>query len=131
MPATTCCTIWPRRRARDAPAVAANPAAPAHANRMLADDDDEDVRAELARKIARLMPGLSQREAAHILALTIETLERLAADQVPRVRAILAEEIKHLDCVPQARRAGAGARRRDHRLRCRSWNIRRCCPMPT
>jgi uncharacterized protein (DUF2336 family) len=81
-------------------AVAANPAAPAHSNRRLADDDCDDVRAELARKIARLMPGLSKREADHIRALTIETLERLASDQVPRIRAILAEEIKHLDCVP-------------------------------
>jgi len=81
-------------------AVAANMAAPAHVNRHLADDIEEDVRAELARKIARLMPGLSKREAKHIQDLTIETLERLAADQVPRVRAILAEEIKHLDSVP-------------------------------
>lgn len=81
-------------------AVAANLAAPAQTNRSLADDSDDDVRAELAAKIARLMPGLSAREADHIRRLTIETLERLAADQVPRVRAILAEEIKHLDCVP-------------------------------
>lgn len=81
-------------------AVAANLAAPPHANRHLAEDDDDDVRAELARKIARLMPGLSAREADHIRDLTIETLERLAADQVVRVRAILAEEIKGLDCVP-------------------------------
>jgi len=81
-------------------AVAANSAAPAHTNRYLADDDDDDVRGELARKIARLMPGLSTREAAHIQKLTIETLERLAADQTVRVRAILAEEIKSLDCVP-------------------------------
>ena len=81
-------------------AVAANFAAPAHTNRHLADDDDDDVRGELARKIARLMPGLSTREAEHIQKLTIETLERLAADQAVRVRAILAEEIKNLDCVP-------------------------------
>jgi len=81
-------------------AVAANPAAAAHTNRHLADDADEDVRAELARKIARLMPGLSAREAEHVQRLTVETLERLAADQVPRIRAILADEIKHLDCVP-------------------------------
>ncbi len=81
-------------------AVAANVAAPAQVNRNLADDEEEDVRAELARKIARLMPGLSKREAKHIQDLTIETLERLAADQVPRVRAILAEEIKHLDNIP-------------------------------
>lgn len=81
-------------------AVAANLAAPAHANRHLAEDDDEEVRAELARKIGRLMPGLSAREAEHIEKLTIETLERLAKDQVTRVRSILAEEIKHLDCIP-------------------------------
>jgi len=81
-------------------AVAANLAAPAHTNRYLADDDDDNVRGELARKIARLMPGLSTREAEHIQKLTIETLERLAADQTARVRAILAEEIKSLDCIP-------------------------------
>lgn len=82
-------------------AVAANPAAPAAANRVLADDENEDVRAELAVKIARLMPGLSERESSHIFALTIETLECLARDAAVRVRAILAEEIKNLDCVPR------------------------------
>ena len=81
-------------------AVAANPAAAALTNRYLADDEDEDVRAELARKIARLMPGLSERENARVMALTIETLECLARDATVRVRAILAEEIKYLDCIP-------------------------------
>lgn len=83
-------------------AVAANVNAPAATNRLLAKDDNEDVRAELAVKIARLMPGLSERESAHIFALTIETLECLARDAAARVRAILAEEIKALDCVPRA-----------------------------
>jgi uncharacterized protein (DUF2336 family) len=82
-------------------AVAANPAAPAATNRMLADDVEEDVRAELAVKIARLLPGLSERESGHVFALTIETLECLARDAAVRVRAILAEEIKSLDCVPR------------------------------
>ncbi len=82
-------------------AVAANTAAAAHTNRYLADDEDEDVRAELARKVARLMPGLSERENARVMALTIETLECLARDAAVRVRAILAEEIKLLDCVPK------------------------------
>jgi uncharacterized protein (DUF2336 family) len=59
------------------------------------------VRVELARKIARLMPNLSAEESEHVRALTIETLERLAQDQVARVRAILAEEIKTQDCVPK------------------------------
>lgn len=82
-------------------AVAANMAAPAATNRLLADDEEEDVRAELAHKIARLMPGLSERESSHIVALTIETLECLARDATVRVRAILAEEIKYLDCIPR------------------------------
>jgi uncharacterized protein (DUF2336 family) len=82
-------------------AVAANPAAPAVTNRFLADDDAEDVRAELAVKIGRLMPGLSERESSHIFALTIETLECLARDASVRVRAILAEEIKTLNCIPR------------------------------
>jgi uncharacterized protein (DUF2336 family) len=82
-------------------AVAANPVAPAVSNRVLADDDNEDVRAELAVKIARLMPGLSQRESSHVFALTLETLECLARDAAVRVRAILAEEIKRLDCIPR------------------------------
>jgi uncharacterized protein (DUF2336 family) len=58
------------------------------------------VRAELASKIARLMPGLEAREEAETIALTIQTLECLAQDSSVKVRAILAEEIKHLDCVP-------------------------------
>src|SRR5258708_22551564 len=69
-------------------AVAANMAAAAKTNRYLADDEDEDVRAELAAKIARLMPGLSERESSHVVALTIETLECLARDATMRVRAI-------------------------------------------
>ena len=83
-------------------AVAASTATPAAVNRMLADDAETEVRAELAAKIARLMPGLEEREAAATVALTIETLECLARDSSTKVRAILAEEIKHLDCVPHA-----------------------------
>ena len=82
-------------------AVAANPAAPPHTNHHLSHDNDDDVRAELARKIARLMPNLTAGEGRHIHELTIATLERLARDQVPRVRAILAQEIKTLDCIPK------------------------------
>ena len=82
-------------------AVAANPATPARINRLLADDSDEDVRAELAAKIARLMPGLEARESAETVTLTIATLEVLARDSAVQVRAILADEIKHLDCIPR------------------------------
>ena len=58
------------------------------------------MRAELATKIARLMPGLSREEKTHIVALTLKTLDRLSRDAAVTVRAILAEEIKSLTCVP-------------------------------
>lgn len=82
-------------------AIAANPATPAHANRLLAEDEDDDVRVELARKIGRLLPELTQDQSEKLRNLTVETLECLAQDQLPRVRQMLAEEIKSLDCVPK------------------------------
>jgi uncharacterized protein (DUF2336 family) len=82
-------------------AVAANMATPPAVNRRLAEDEDENVRIELAVKIARLMPGLEAKQNAQMVALTIETLEYLASDSAVRVRAILADEIKHLTNVPK------------------------------
>jgi uncharacterized protein (DUF2336 family) len=81
--------------------VAANPATPPEANRFLVDDVDPEVRAELARKIGRLLPDLLASERDRVCELTLETLQRLATDQLPRVRSILSEEIKRLDCVPK------------------------------
>jgi hypothetical protein len=91
-------------------AIAANSASPPHANRLLADDDDGDVRAELARKIGRLLPNLPPDASEKMRSLTIETIEKLAQDQLTRVRRILAEEIKALDCVPKTHHRQAGAR---------------------
>ena len=82
-------------------ALAGNPATPAHANRILADDQDDDVRVELARKIGRLLPELSKEQSEKLRDLTMQTLECLAQDQLPRVRQMLAEEIKSMDCVPK------------------------------
>jgi len=82
-------------------AIAGNPATPPHANRILAEDTDDDVRVELARKIGRLLPELSNEQSQKLRDLTIETLECLAQDQLPRVRQMLAEEVKSLDCVPK------------------------------
>jgi uncharacterized protein (DUF2336 family) len=81
-------------------AVAANPATPAQANRHLADDPEDDVRVELARKIAQILPNLPKDAGKKMRELTIETIERLARDTLPRVRQVLAEEIKTLDCIP-------------------------------
>jgi uncharacterized protein (DUF2336 family) len=83
-------------------AVAANPSALAETNAYLAHSRDEEVRAELARKIARLLPGLTQEASEEVRQLTLETLQCLADDELPRIRAILAEGIKSLSCVPHA-----------------------------
>lgn len=80
--------------------VAANPSTPQQANKALTDDCDEDVRCELARKIGRLVPGLEADETHRVRDLAIEVMERLARDSLPRVRAILAEEIKSSPHVP-------------------------------
>lgn len=80
--------------------VAANSSTPAKANRLLADDGDEEVRAALARKIARLVPHLKNEESQRVRDLTLETLDRLARDQLPRVRAIVATELKASKAAP-------------------------------
>ncbi|HSR55042.1 MAG TPA: DUF2336 domain-containing protein [Alphaproteobacteria bacterium] len=80
--------------------IALNAAAPAHADVLLARDGDEDVRCELAQKIARLTPHLSADAREHIRALTVEALEILAQDELARVRQALAEAVKDVAEVP-------------------------------
>ncbi len=80
--------------------VAANPSTPQQANKFLATDVDDEVRCELAQKIARLVPGLDSIEQSRIRDLAIEVLETLAQDHLPRVRQIIAEEIKSTRNVP-------------------------------
>ncbi len=80
--------------------VAANPATPAQADLLLTADPDDEVRCQLARKIGRLMPWLDSDKKTQIREVTIEVLERLAADTLPRVRALLAEELKRAPNVP-------------------------------
>ncbi len=82
--------------------VAANRAAPPAVDLDLADDEDVEVRAELARKIGRLVPGLSPRETEKLRETSILVLERLAADSLPRVRQIVAEEVKAARNIPKA-----------------------------
>lgn len=81
--------------------IAANPSTPVQANQALTADLDDEVRFELARKIARLVPGIPPGEARELREQMIDILNILANDQLPRVRAIVAEEIKHSDNVPK------------------------------
>lgn len=80
--------------------VAANKAAPHLANRLLATDKTHAVREQLARKVALLLPEASQADNRRAQAHVITVIEALAQDQTPRVRMILAEEIKSSPHVP-------------------------------
>ena len=81
-------------------AIALNPATPVQADAILAGDLDDAVRVDMARKISRLVPDMPPEEQAKIRELTIEMLENLASDQLPRVRAVVAEELKHTAKAP-------------------------------
>ena len=83
-------------------AIAANPSTPRQADAALADDADDEVRCELARKISRLAPDLSPDAADKVARLTLQVLDKLASDQLPRVRRIVAEEIKNCGNLPRA-----------------------------
>ena len=80
--------------------VAANAHTPRQADRLLTKDDNDEVRVELARKIGRILPDLDDENRDRVRELTIEVLETLAQDQLPRIRRIVAEEIKHAANVP-------------------------------
>lgn len=81
--------------------IAANVNTPRQADRLLAEDVDGEVRGDLALKIGRLVPHLSEKEKGSLQDLTLEIVELLANDQLPRVRQIIAEEIKHCGSVPR------------------------------
>ncbi|MDO8608464.1 MAG: DUF2336 domain-containing protein [Phaeospirillum sp.] len=80
--------------------VAANAHAPAQANLLLANDQNDVVRGDLAAKIARIAPGLSAHEQDRLRRVTFEALDVLARDQIPKVRQILAEALKDVAHAP-------------------------------
>ncbi len=82
-------------------AVAMNTAHAPGADRRLLADGDERIRALLARKMARLLPGLSRagRTAAH--AHVEHTLKVLAQDAAVRVRAALADALMLMPEAPR------------------------------
>lgn len=80
--------------------VAENVGTPLQADLILSGDTDEEVRAELAHKIGRLVPDLNADENEKVTELALEVLEILARDELPRVRAIIAEELKNANNVP-------------------------------
>ncbi|MGJ3260879.1 MAG: DUF2336 domain-containing protein [Rhodospirillales bacterium] len=82
-------------------AVAQNDGTPLQADLILAKDVDKSVREELAFKIGRLVPTLTEEESEQLAEMTFQVLEILAQDQTPQIRAIIADEVKHLHNVPR------------------------------
>ena len=76
--------------------IAVNTVTPVHADLLLASDDDEHVRGNLAGKIAALAPGLSADEQDKVRQMTYQVLEALARDQATRVRQILSDALKDI-----------------------------------
>ncbi len=83
-------------------AVALNPAVSEEVERLLAGDDDERVRALLARRIAGLAPTLPVREQELLANRTWQVLAALVHDESKRVRAAIAEAVKEMADVPRA-----------------------------
>lgn len=82
-------------------AIAANHATPSQAHLILAADADEEVRAQLADKVARLLPSMPDTEAAGMARdYAVQTVELLARDELTRIRAILSEALKAASNVP-------------------------------
>lgn len=81
--------------------VAENAGTPLQADAILAKDPNEEVRAELARKISRLIPDLSPGQNEKLADMAMQVLATLARDELPRVRAIVAEELKHTVNAPR------------------------------
>jgi len=81
-------------------AVAANEATPVQADLILTRDADDRVREDLARKIARLTPGLSAEQHERLRRMTYEALEILARDQVRKVRQVIAETLRDVASAP-------------------------------
>ena len=75
-------------------AVAGNPKGPWKGNLLLADDPDEAVRRSLAAKVGQSDVGMSK--SALVTDTARKVLEKLARDQVPHVRAIIAESLKSM-----------------------------------
>jgi uncharacterized protein (DUF2336 family) len=80
--------------------IAANSAAPIKASLLLAEDENEDVRTDLADRVGRLVPGLSQEQQAKVWRTVHQVLNLLARDQLPRVRRALSEALKSLPDAP-------------------------------
>ncbi len=82
-------------------AVAMNPACPPHLDQAISLDTDERIRTLLARKLAQLVPALSNAEHAQACGQVHATLNALAIDAAVRVRAVIADCVKAMPEAPR------------------------------
>jgi uncharacterized protein (DUF2336 family) len=82
-------------------AVALNSAAPEQADLILARDDDERIRALLAHKLAKLLPGLLNADRNRVQLRVLAVLGDLVADEAVRVRAAIADIVKDMPEAPR------------------------------
>lgn len=82
-------------------ALAMNPSTPPGLHRLLGADLDERVRSLLGRKLAGMLPRLSQARREDVARAARETLERLVSDEAARVRAAIADVVKDMPDAPR------------------------------
>ncbi|NVK19161.1 MAG: DUF2336 domain-containing protein [Methylocystaceae bacterium] len=82
-------------------AVAENKKAPLQAKIILTKDEDKAVREKLASRIGELTPALDKDATSRASQMVVEVMQGLANDQLPDIRAILSEEIKLMNNIPQ------------------------------
>lgn len=81
--------------------IASNSNTPLQADKILSSDDCAEVKQELARKVARFFPNISEDGTTEIRDKAIEMIEILANDQLPSVRKIISEELKSSKSIPK------------------------------
>lgn len=80
--------------------VAANEATPIQADEILASDTLADVREALALKVGRVLPDLPADARTDVGQKSLDILQKLASDELPKVRAIVAEAVKSAKHIP-------------------------------
>jgi uncharacterized protein (DUF2336 family) len=80
--------------------IARNHKAPRHADLLLAKDEQDEVRTDVAGKISEISLSIAGGKQDNVYKLTMEALEVLARDQLVRVRQILAETLKECPNAP-------------------------------
>ena len=80
--------------------IARNHNAPRHADLLLAKDEQDEVRIDVAGKIAEIANDIAGGQQDNVYRLTMDALEILARDQLVRVRRILAETLQECPKAP-------------------------------